>query len=275
MWAPDEPDSGERSSGTGQPAGGQSAGPGQSAGAGTPTGAGQTAGAGEPAVGEELPWWPNQPDRPDDVGWGQRAPGSDHPPLGEDLAEREKAAAASPQRTTDRHGRKVAIEWALILVVAVLAAFLIRSFAIEPFYIPSGSMQPTLQVGDRVLVNKLSYDVHSVHRGDIVVFKRPANDYSPGVKDLIKRVIGLPGETISAHGGSVYVDGRLLRESWLPKGETTGSFPPTFVPSGRYFMMGDNRGDSADSRIIGPVSDKLFIGRAFVRVWPVSRIGGL
>ena len=264
MWAPDEPDSGQRSSGTDQPAG-----PEQS------FGAGQSPPASEPSRGDDFPWWPSQPDSTDDVGWGQREPGSDRPALGEDLADRERAAAAPPQRTTGRHGRKVAIEWAVILVVAVLAAFLIRSFAIEPFYIPSGSMEPTLQIGDRVLVNKLSYDVHSVHRGDIVVFKKPANDYSPGVKDLIKRVIGLPGETISAHGGSVYIGGRPLKESWLPKGETTSSFPPTFVPSGDYFMMGDNRGDSADSRIIGPVSDKLFIGRAFVRVWPVSRIGGL
>jgi signal peptidase I len=166
-------------------------------------------------------------------------------------------------------------EWLVILAIAVLAAFLIRSFAIEPFYIPSGSMQPTLKIGDRVLVNKLSYDVHSVHRGDIVVFKKPPNDYSPGVKDLIKRVIGLPGETISAHDGVVFIDGRRLSEPWLPKGEITSPFSPVFVPKGHYFMMGDNRGDSADSRIIGPVTDKLFIGRAFVRVWPVSRIGGI
>ena len=171
--------------------------------------------------------------------------------------------------------RKVLIEWVVILAIAVLAAFLIRSFAIEPFYIPSGSMEPTLQIHDRVLVNKLSYDLHSVHRGDIVVFKKPANDYSPGVKDLVKRVIGLPGETISAHDGVVFIDGRKLSEPWLPKGETTGSFSAVLVPKGEYFMMGDNRGDSADSRIIGPVSDKLFIGRAFVRVWPISRIGGI
>jgi signal peptidase I len=186
----------------------------------------------------------------------------------------EEATAPATERPSGR-GRKVVIEWVVILAIAVVAAFLIRSFAIEPFFIPSGSMEPTLQIGDRVLVNKLSYDVHAVHRGDVVVFKKPPNDYSPGVKDLIKRVIGLPGETISAHGGSVYIDGRQLHEPWLPKGETTGSFPPVFVPQGDYFMMGDNRGDSADSRIIGPVPDKLFIGRAFVRVWPVSRLGGL
>ena len=174
-----------------------------------------------------------------------------------------------------RRSRKVLIEWLVILAVAVLAAFLIRSFAIEPFFIPSGSMEPTLQIGDRVLVNKLSYDLHSVHRGDIVVFKKPPNDYSPGVTDLIKRVIGLPGETISARDGVVFIDGRALPEPWLPKGETTATFAPVLIPHAEYFMMGDNRGDSADSRIIGPVTDKLFIGRAFVRVWPLSRLGGI
>ncbi|HEX4863876.1 MAG TPA: signal peptidase I [Acidimicrobiales bacterium] len=184
-------------------------------------------------------------------------------------------SAGSAAEPPGRRSRKVLVEWLVILAIAVLAAFLIRSFAIEPFFIPSGSMEPTLQIGDRVLVNKLSYDLHSVHRGDIVVFKKPANDYSPGVKDLIKRVIGLPGETISAHDGVVFIDSRKLSEPWLPKGETTGSFPPMLIPHGEYFMMGDNRGDSADSRIIGPVTDKLFIGRAFVRVWPLSRLGGI
>jgi signal peptidase I len=174
-----------------------------------------------------------------------------------------------------RKSARVAIEWGAILVVAVLAAILIRTFVVQPFFIPSGSMEPTLAVGDRVLVNKLSYHVHSVHRGDIIVFTKPANDNSPGVKDLIKRVIGLPGETISGQNGHVLIDGRQLAEPWLPKGETTSPFPSTAIPAGDYFMMGDNRGDSADSRIIGPVPRHLFIGRAFVRVWPVSRIGSL
>ena len=169
----------------------------------------------------------------------------------------------------------MAIEWGAILVVAVVAAILIRSFVVQPFYIPSGSMEPTLKVGDRVLVNKLSYDLHGVHRGDIVVFNKPPNDNSPGVKDLIKRVIGLPGETISGQNGQVYINGRPLAEPWLPKGETTDPFPSTSVPAGEYFMMGDNRGDSADSRIIGPIPKRLFIGRAFVRVWPLSRLGFL
>jgi signal peptidase I len=190
------------------------------------------------------------------------------------------AAPDHPKPEAAPTGRKrksvrLAIEWGAILVIAVVAAILIRSFVVQPFYIPSGSMEPTLAEGDRVLVNKLSYDLHTVHRGDIVVFKKPPNDTTPGVTDLIKRVIGLPGEMIAGQGGHVTINGHQLAEPWLPKGETTAPFPPTVVPPGDYFMMGDNRGDSADSRIIGPIPKHLFIGRAFLRVWPLSRIGTL
>jgi signal peptidase I len=174
----------------------------------------------------------------------------------------------------------MAIEWGGILVVAVLAAILIRTFVVQPFYIPSGSMEPTLQIHDRVLVNKLSYHFHPVHRGDIVVFSRPPNDDSPGVKDLIKRVIGLPRETISTHGGYVYINGKRLSEPWLPKGQLP--VPPggctlttMVIPAGDYYVMGDNRGDSADSRCFGPLPGHLIIGRAFFRVWPLGRIGSL
>jgi signal peptidase I len=189
-----------------------------------------------------------------------------------------------------RKATRVAIEWGVILVVAVLAAIIIRSFVYQPFFIPSGSMEPTLKVNDRVLVNKLSYHLHSVHRGDVVVFKKPPDDTTPGITDLIKRVIGLPGEIISARDGQVYINGRLLNEPWLPKvDQDVTTFPPTgsipgcgaiagggcLIPAGEYFMMGDNRGDSSDSRIIGPIPKRLFIGKAFVRVWPVSRLGTL
>jgi signal peptidase I len=165
-----------------------------------------------------------------------------------------------------------AIEWGAILAVAVLAALLLRGFVVQPYFIPSGSMEPTLQINDKVLVNKLAYDFHPVHRGDIIVFGKPADDYSPGIKDLIKRVIGLPGETISASGGSVYINGQKLNEPWLPKGTITGDFTPVHIPPGEYFVMGDNRGNSADSRVIGPIAKKLIVGRAFLIVWPLSRI---
>jgi signal peptidase I len=161
------------------------------------------------------------------------------------------------------------------LFVALAAAFLLRAFVVQPYYIPSGSMYPTLHVGDKVLVNKLSYDFHSIHRGDVVVFKKPPDDDAPGITDLIKRVIGLPGETISAQDGSVYIDGRKLAEPWLPKNDPTGNFGPVTIKKGYLFVMGDNRGNSADSRVIGPVAENLVVGRAFIRVWPLDRLGFL
>lgn len=182
-----------------------------------------------------------------------------------------------------RSPARTVVEWVIIVAAALVVAVLVRTFFLQPFYIPSGSMEPTLEVGDRVLVNKLSYDLHQVHRGDIIVFTKPANDPSPGVKDLIKRVIGLPGETIQGIDGQVYIDGRKLTEPYLPRSGQSGypgpltafpaSFPPTVVPRGDYYVMGDNRGDSADSRFIGPISGKLIVGRAFFRVWPMSSIG--
>ncbi|HET9077829.1 MAG TPA: signal peptidase I [Acidimicrobiales bacterium] len=230
---------------------------------------------------------PYDPDRPGaSTGWPPDPPGgapagppaaagpvTGGPVTGGPVGTGPVAGGRTPDRPPRRtRTRRAVLEWVAILVVAVLAAVVLRSFVVQPYFIPSGSMEPTLMIGDKVLVNKLSYDFHSVHRGDVIVFKKPPNDYSPGIKDLIKRVIGLPGETISARGGSVYIDGRPLPEPWLPKGTTTANFAPVHVPAGDYFVMGDNRGNSADSRVIGPISGSLIVGRAFLIIWPVGRI---
>ena len=185
--------------------------------------------------------------------------------------------------TTRHRARSWIIEAVVIFVVAVLVAVLLRTFVVQTYYIPSGSMEPTLQVGDRILVDKLSYHLHGVHRGDIVVFARPpAEDCGgPAVNDLVKRVIGLPGDTISASGGNVYIDGKRLAEPWLPtsvRGQTyavqTGTpydlSRPYRVPADRYFVMGDNRTASCDSRYWGPVSRSLIVGRVVMRIWPIS-----
>ncbi len=188
------------------------------------------------------------------------------------------ARPPSPRRTAkqSRRSRRRWIEWGFIIGLAVVGAILIKIFVFQSYFIPSTSMVPTLRVGDKVYVNKLDYDFHSVHRGDIVVFgKPPGLTDQPGVVDLIKRVIGLPGETISAHNGSVYIDGHQLIETWLPRGVTTGDFGPVTIPAGDYFVMGDNRGDSADSRVFGPIPQRLIVGRAFMIVWPPSRWRGL
>ena len=193
------------------------------------------------------------------------------------------AGSSSPDRAVPapapagRRRRRALIEWAAVIAVAVIAALALRSFVVQPYYIPSGSMEPTLKIGDKVLVDKLSYHFHSVHRGDVIVFKKPPSFNSPGVKDLIKRVIGLPGETISASGGQVYIDGKLLAQPWLPKLHAyTANFGPVHIPMGDYFVMGDNRGDSDDSRFqLGPIPRNLIVGRAFLVWWPLGHFGTL
>jgi signal peptidase I len=116
--------------------------------------------------------------------------------------------------------------------------------------------------------------MHSVHRGDIVVFTTPPK-VDKTFKDLVKRVVGLPGDEVSAHGGHIDINGKPLDESYLPAGTTTDDFGPVKVPSGSYFVMGDNRAHSADSRVFGPIPKRTIVGRAFFRIWPLNRIGFL
>ncbi|MGH9127323.1 MAG: signal peptidase I [Acidimicrobiales bacterium] len=182
------------------------------------------------------------------------------------------ASTAVPSETSPKSGSgtRAILEWVVILVAALAVAFVVKTFLIQAFFIPSGSMEPTLKPGDRVLVNKLSYDLHSIHRGDIVVFKSPpseAND--PTVKDLIKRVIGLPGDQIQGINGQVYINGTQLREPYLPAGTQTLNLPLTTVAQGQYYVLGDNRGNSKDSRFIGEIPRHLIVGRDFIKVWPV------
>lgn len=184
-------------------------------------------------------------------------------------------APVPPGRLPAGSWRRTVIEWVAVIAAVVVAAVVLRSFVVQLYYIPSASMEPTLQIGDKVLVDKLSYDLHGVHRGDVVVFDKPPGDHDPGVSVLIKRVVGLPGETISARNGQVYIDGAVLAQPWLPKGITTPAFGPDYVPAGCYFMLGDNRGDSADSRVIGCIPRRLIIGRAVAVVWPPSQIRSL
>jgi signal peptidase I len=146
-------------------------------------------------------------------------------------------------------------------------------------------MEPTLQVGDRIVVDKLSYHLHGMGRGDIVVFSTPPaeNCAGPPVSNLVKRVIGLPGETISLSSGRVLIDGRILPEPWLPAAERTRTAPgpstasyalhhPYRIPSGSVYVMGDNRTFSCDSRYWGPVAESTIVGKVDLRIWPLSRL---
>lgn len=181
---------------------------------------------------------------------------------------------------------KSTVEWIAVIVGALVVALVVRTFLIQAFYIPSASMEPTLKEGDRVLVNKVSYDVGDISRGDIVVFELPPDQVGPdGIKDLIKRVIALPGETIETRDGEVYIDGRRLEEPYLAEGMITGDpasgnnpeIARQTVPEGTVFVMGDNRANSHDSRYPdrGPIPIDSIVGRAFVIVWPIGSIGGL
>jgi signal peptidase I len=176
-----------------------------------------------------------------------------------------------------RPKRKVIIEWGVILIVAVLASFLVRLYAVQTFYIPSGSMNPTLDQGDRILVNKLSVRFGTINIGDIVVFKAPPAEHCDDgtYKDLVKRVIGLPGDVMTSKGNTVYVNGKALNEPWTYFPTLSPAITKVTVPANSYFVMGDNRANSCDSRFWGSVPRSDIIGKAFFRIWPLSRVGFL
>ena len=180
------------------------------------------------------------------------------------------------------------IEWVAVAAGAVLVALLIRAFVLQAFYIPSESMEPTLHKNDRIMVNKISYHLHDVRRGDLIVFRRPPNMAQSDINDLIKRVIALPNETIELRGSDIYIDDQKLTEPYLTDGTPTlnlgwvsGCANPSsertkcLVPPGHVFVMGDNRTHSSDGRVFGPIDEDLIVGRAFIRIWPPSKLGFL
>ncbi|MCU1430420.1 MAG: signal peptidase [Actinomycetia bacterium] len=204
---------------------------------------------------------------------GSEDPGNDEPGPERDSApdspDRPDRAARLRQRR--RRGVRQTIEWVILIGGALLVALIVKTFLFQAFYIPSDSMVPTLKRHDRVLVNKLSYKLHAVHRGDIVVFKKPPKE-SLDIKDLVKRVVGLPGETVEAHDNHVYVNGKQLKESYLPVGTVQRAFSPQTVPRDSIWVMGDNREGSEDSRVFGPIKKSSIVGRVFVRIWPLNRL---
>lgn len=178
---------------------------------------------------------------------------------------------------TGAAARRNAIEWAVVLVAAVLLALVLRALVLQAFYIPSPSMEDTLLIQDRVLVNKLSYRFGDVGRGDIVVFHRTEDEITSAgpnqPKDVIKRVIALSGETIEIRENTVLIDDDVLIEPYLEPGLVMPDFGPLTVPEGFLFVMGDNRNLSSDSRgELGPIAEDRVVGRAFVLFWPVDRV---
>jgi signal peptidase I len=218
--------------------------------------------------------------------------------------------AAPPQKKQ----RPLSHELPVLLVIAIALALLLKAFVVQAFFIPSGSMEQTLLIKDRVLVNKLVYDFRDVHRGEIVVFNGsgtgfaneaendvppPSNDVqratrwvqraigagAPGERDFVKRVIAVGGDTVACCDaqGRVTVNGVPLNEPYIfenasldiPGSQDGRPFAPVKIPKGKLWVMGDHRSDSADSRLHGPIPQDHVIGRAFVRVWPVNRFAFL
>ncbi len=192
------------------------------------------------------------------------------PPLDVDEAPAKKARPRSRSRSL--------IEWSIVAVIAVVASLLIRTFAFQTYFIPSGSMEPTLQVGDRIVVSKLSVELGTIHRGDILVFKAPPavlTDCGDAVADLVKRVIGLPGDHLTSAGNTIYVNGVPLAQPWTHVATLGRPIGNVYVAKNHYFMMGDNESDSCDSRYWGTIPRSSIIGKAVLRIWPLSRFGFL
>ena len=197
--------------------------------------------------------------------------------------------------TKEKSKRSSLIELVMIVAVALGLALGIQAFLVKPFRIPSESMVPTLEIGQRVLVDRLTKNFSTYDRGDILVFKPPAgadtnscgvqhSERSPCPKEtkdrsdtnFIKRVVGVEGDHLSVRGGRVYINGKPQDEPYARLDDTCPicNLPEEItIPKDHYFMMGDNRGESADSREWGPVPKKWIIGKAFFTYWPPKRIG--
>jgi signal peptidase I len=205
--------------------------------------------------------------------------------------------AASRRAAARRTRRRFIAELPFLLVAALVLTVLVKGFLIQAFFIPSRSMEPTLDVGDRVVVNRLAYRVGDPAHGQVVVFLRPTGVQQapaggpiswvrravaqglggtpPGSEDLIKRVVGLPGDVLEGRDGHLWRNGRRVDEPYLSADTFTSDFKKVRVRPDHVWVMGDNREDSADSRVFGQVHRSALVGRAVLTVWPVHHAGGL
>jgi signal peptidase I len=227
--------------------------------------------------GEPLPYRPDAPVQADPAPAAPEAAAVGEP-------------AAAPEAPQQPHKRQMnpVLELLLILAAALGLWYVTNGWIVKPYRIPSSSMEPTLQIGDRVLVSRFTYRLHDPRRGDIIVFHPPGtgDQAIPNAKTeagvyFIKRIIGLPGETIEGRNHRVLictapnVGCRPLDEPYLHQPAAATDFGPVRIPQGRYFVMGDNRRISDDSRIWGTLPRSYIIGEAFATYWPLDRLGTL
>ena len=163
--------------------------------------------------------------------------------------------------------KKTILEWTKTLLITLVIFFAFKTYIAEAYYIPSGSMIPILNISDRIVVNKFIYNFTDINRGDVIVFNPPIESKSP----CVKRVIGLPNETISVDNGIVYIDNKPLKESYI-SAPPINNFAPYQIPDNNYFLMGDNRNNSNDSRFWGTVSIDDIIGKAEFVYYPIRDI---
>lgn len=201
-----------------------------------------------------------------------------------------------PPEKPRKRKRSFLAELPILVVVALVVAVLIKTFLVQAFYIPSLSMVPTLETGDRVLVNKLAYRVGDVSPGDVVVFDSPFAPEEDGesvwemvtknvleslglqiavAQDFIKRVVAVGGDTVEVRDNRLYVNEAAVDEPYLAPSTSMPDFGPEIVPDGMVFVMGDNRSRSQDSRRFGPIPEESIVGQAFIRVWPFDRWGSI
>lgn len=259
-----------------------------------PRGSGEPLGTptpdGLPETGHPGPSDPLDQGEPDADASGPVAPGPREPAA--DAGDTDDVDTVEGE--TEGKDRSFWRELPALILIALVIAVLIKTFAFQAFYIPSSSMEDTLEINDRVLVNKIEYRIGDIDRGDVLVFDDPTGDttqesvvqavfrnlaesvgLSTPKSEFIKRVVGLPGDEILITDGTVHVNGEPLDEPYLHPNTNMPDFGPIVVESGRLFMMGDNRNASQDSRFFGTVDIDTVVGRAFVILWPPSRWAGL
>ncbi|RJQ54500.1 MAG: signal peptidase I [Actinobacteria bacterium] len=215
--------------------------------------------AGQEPQQPQLEWW-QQPPPAVEPQYSQASPQSPPFELVSDFAQDEPRERFSFWRWL--------WEAAVLVVLAFAIAFVIKAFVVQPFFIPSGSMEPTLMPGDRVLVSKFIYRFREPQAGDVVVFAAP-NDSQD--RDFIKRIVAVEGQTVEVRDGVLFVDGKQQKDNWASS-QDHSSYGPLTLSDDNVFVMGDNRTNSSDSRVFGPFDRDRILGEAFVIYWPLNRL---